>query len=209
MYTLYGSRGSGSASVEMALRVAGFEYRIVSAASWEPGSALDELRQVNPLLQIPALVLPDGSVMTESAAVLTHLGLVSKPGLLLPADASARAQAIRGLAYIAANCYSAIGIIDYPERWTTAEDKDSHEKIRAGTRARLHRHWELFADTFPASPFLNGTAPGALDFLAAVVSKWGGTRPHLREKRPRFADLLQRIEAHESVMDIFQSHWPA
>jgi GST-like protein len=209
MYTLYGSRGSGSASVEMALRVAGLEYRIVDAASWEPASALDELRQVSPLLQIPALVLPGGPVMTESAAILTHLGLVTKPGLLLPADELARAQAIRGLVYIAANCYSAIGIIDYPERWTTDTDKDAREKIRAGTRARLHSHWDIFADTFqPSSPFLGGAAPGALDFLAAVVSKWAGARQHLRENRPQFSALLQRIEAHESVMDIFQSHWP-
>ena len=208
MYTLYGSRGSGSASVEMALRAAGFEFRIVSAASWEPGSALEELRRVNPLLQIPALVLPDGSVLTESAAILTHLGLVSKPGLLLPADAAARAQCIRGLVYIAANCYSAISIIDYPERWTTATDKAAHEKIRAGTRARLHRHWEIFADTFQPSPFLNGTAPGALDFLAAVVSKWGGARAHLHEQRPQFSGLLQRIEAHESVRGLFLEHWP-
>jgi len=164
---------------------------------------------VNPLLQIPALVLPDGSALTESAAILVHLGLVSKPGLLLPAGVAARAQAIRGLVYVAANCYGAIGIIDYPERWTTAADKEAHEQIRAATRARLHRNWEIFADTFEASPFLNGAAPGALDFLAAVVSRWSGTRPHLREQRPRFSDLLQRIEAHGPVMDIFQSHWPA
>ena len=28
-----------------------------------------------------------------------------------------RAQALRGLVFIAANCYAAIGVIDYPERW--------------------------------------------------------------------------------------------
>jgi len=192
----------------MALRLAGLDYRVINAASWEPASALDELRQVNPLMQIPTLVLPGGAVLTESAAILTHLGLITSPGLLLPADPGARAQAVRGLVYIAANCYSAISVIDYPERWTTAEDKESHEKIRAGTRSRLHRHWEIFADTFAANPFLNGLAPGALDFLAVVVSKWGGARAHLLETRPMFSELLRRIEAHPSVVDIFRNHWP-
>jgi GST-like protein len=208
MYTLYGFKGSGSASVEMALRVLEVDYRIVSAASWEPSPALDELRGVNPLAQIPTLVLPDGSVMTESAGILIHLGLVSRPGLLLPASEAARAQSLRGLVYIPANCYSCITILDYPERFTSAQDKESLDKIREGTRARLHRHWEIFADTAKPAPFLNGEAPGALDFLAAVVSRWSGSRQHLREARPEFSKLLERIEAHPAVADVFESHWP-
>jgi GST-like protein len=206
-YTLYGFKGSGSASTEMALRVAGFDYRVVSAASWEPSPALDELRKVNPLAQIPTLVLPDGSVLSESAAIMIHLGLAAKPGLLLPAGERERAQAIRGLVYIPANCYSCITIIDFPARFTTADDKDSLDKVKAGTRATLHRHWEIFADTFPATPFLNGDAPGALDFLAAVVSKWAGTRAHLRETRPQFVQLMERIETHPSVAEVFNAHW--
>lgn len=207
MYTLYGSKGAGSAAVELALHVAGFPYRIVQAASWEPASALDELRKVNPLMQVPTLVLPDDGVMTESAAILIHLGLTAPPGVLLPADANARAQTIRGLVFIAANCYSAISIGDYPERWTADQDKPALEALRAGTRKQLHRHWEIFADTFEAKPFLSGGAPGALDFLAAVVSKWSGARAHLREHRPEFFELLRRIEAHPTVAPVFRAHW--
>jgi GST-like protein len=209
MYTLYGFKGSGSAAAEMGLRVAGLDYRVVNAASWEANSAVDELRKVNPLVQIPTLVLPDGSVMTESAAILIHLGLVGKPGVLLPADEAARAQVIRGLVYIPANCYSCITILDYPERFTSANDKESLDNVRAGTRERLHKHWDIFADTFKASPFLNGAAPGALDFLAGVVSKWSGARAHLKESRPAFFELLQRIESHESVAPVFAAHWGA
>ena len=208
MYTLYGFKGSGSAAAEMGLLVAGLEFRKVNAASWEPSSQLDELRRVNPLAQIPTLVLPDGGVMTESAAILIHLGLAAKPGVLLPAGERERAQALRGLVYIPANCYSCITILDYPERFTTGTGKESLDPVRAGTRARLHKHWEIFADTFGASPFLNGEHPGALDFLAAVVSKWSGARAHLKEHRPEFGQLLDRIESHPSVAAVFQAHWP-
>jgi GST-like protein len=209
MYTLYGFKGTGSAAAEMGLRVAGLDYRVVDAASWEPGSAVEALRQVNPLVQIPTLVLPDGGVMTESAAILIHLGLVARPGTLLPAGEAARAQAIRGLVYIPANCYSCITILDYPERFTSATDAASLDSIRAGTRERLHKHWDIFADTFKPAPFLNGAAPGALDFLAAVVSRWSGTRAHLEEHRPAFFELLKRIETHASVAPVFAAHWGA
>ena len=91
-YILYGARGSGAAVVEAALVLAQFPFRTVDAASWEPGPGLDALKEVNPLAQIPTLVLPGGAVMTESAAILIHLGLAHPASGLLPA---ARAPAIR------------------------------------------------------------------------------------------------------------------
>jgi GST-like protein len=208
-YVLYGAKGSGSAAVEAALHLAGLAHRSVEAAHWLPESAYGDLLKVNPLGQIPTLVLPDGQVMTESAAILLHLGLAAAPGLLLPADAAARAQVLRGLVYIPANCYSAITILDYPERFTTQADDASKEAIRAATRQRLHLHWSTFADIFTARPFLHGDAPGALDLLAAVVSRWSGTRKHLAEHRPDFSALLQRVDNHPQLAPVFRRHWDA
>jgi GST-like protein len=208
MHTLFGARGSGSAAVEAALTLADIEFRSVNAATWEPGPGLDELARVNPLRQIPTLQLPDGSVLTESAAILMHLGLQHPASGLLPAGAAERAQALRGLVYVAANCYAAIGIIDYPERWCADADDKTNKRIQAGSRQRLHHLWEVFADTFPARPFLGGDRIGALDLLAAVVSKWSGARKHLAAARPQFSALLARIEAEPRVAPIFARHWP-
>jgi len=209
MYTLYGKKGSGSASIEAALEIIGAPYRIVETASWEVNEAFGELLKHNPLGQIPTLVLPDGSALSESAAILIHLGLVHPESGLLPRDAPARAQAIRGLVFIAANCYAAISVIDFPERWCEDADDAVQGRIRAGTRARLHRHWEMFADLFPAHPYPGGGASGALDLLAAVVSKWSGARLHLQQARPAFYQTLLRIEAQPKVAPVFARHWPA
>jgi GST-like protein len=179
MLTLYGTRGSGSATIECALRHCQLPYRTVRASEWEADSAQQELAALNPLKQIPTLVLEDKTVLTESAAILIYLGLEHPQSGLLPATASGRAQAIRGLVFIAANCYSAISVSDYPQRWTTAVSKPAQEKVREAARVNLHRHWDIFADQFSASPYLTGKAPGALDYFAAVVSKWSGARQHL------------------------------
>ena len=210
MYTLYGSRGSGSAAAECGLEMAGVDYRIVPAATWEPGPALDELTRVNPLHQLPTLVLPSGQVMTESTAILMHLGLAFPQSGLLSEEPAERDRALRGLVYIPANCYSCITVIDYPERFTTATDDAARAAVREGTRARLHHHWDVFADQFPVDGdrFLGGAQPGALDILAAVVSKWSGTRQHLKASRPAFSALLERIESHPSVALVFGRHWP-
>ncbi len=209
MYTLYGMKGSGSASTEAALALIGAPWRLVETASWERNDAFQELLRLNPLGQIPTLVLPDGSALSESAAILIHLGSVHPDSGLLPRATSARAQALRGLVFIAANCYAAISIIDYPERWCEDADEATQQRIRAGTRARLHRHWEIFADLFPARPWLGGEALGALDLLAAVVSKWSGSRPYLQQARPAFHETLLRIEAQPEVAAVFARHWPA
>ena len=103
MLTLHGAKGSGAAAVEAALRIGG----------------------------LPTLVLDDGTVMTESAAILIWLGVRHPQTGLLPAEP---AQAIRGLVYIAANCYAAIGVIDYPERFCADCDKATGERIRTGTK---------------------------------------------------------------------------
>jgi GST-like protein len=209
-YVLYGKLGSGVASVHAALEIAGAPYRLVETSSWEPNAAFDELLKINPIGQIPTLALPDGTALSESTAILIHLHDAYPDAQLLPADPAARAQAIRGLVFVAANCYPCITIIDYPERFCADADADDavKERIRAGTRARLHRHWEIFADLFPGDTYLGGARIGALDLYAGVVSKWSGTRAHVARHRPAFHALLQRVDSHPQVAPVFARHWP-
>ncbi|HEX2541933.1 MAG TPA: glutathione S-transferase [Caldimonas sp.] len=208
MLTLYGSQGSGSASVEAALAVAGVACEHVDGAEWKRTEGYERLRQVNPLAQIPTLVLDDGSVLSESAAILIHLGLCHPHSGLLSPDPSRRAQQIRGLVYIAANCYAGIGILDYPDRWYPEPDEGVRKAMAQRGRARLHELWDVFADQFPATPWLSGERLGALDILAATVSMWSGARKHLAESRPAFSALLARIEADPRVAAVWAKHWP-
>jgi GST-like protein len=208
MLTLYGTRGSGSAAVEAALAVAGLEANLVDAASWQASPGLEALKKVNPLAQIPTLVLDDGSILSESAAILIHLGLVQPESGLLASDPAARAQQIRGLVYIAANCYAGIGILDYPERWYPDPDEAARQAMHARGRARLHELWQIFADQFPARPWLSGERLGALDILAATVSMWSGARKALAASRPEFARLLARIESDPRIAAVWARHWP-
>ena len=209
MFTAYGADRSGSAAIEAALEIAGFAYQRIEAATWIGGPTYDALRAVNPLGQVPVLQSDDGRVMTESAAILIHLGLAFPESGLLPRDAARRAQAIRGLVFIAANCYSAIGVIDYPQRWLPDGDEAELKRVQAGARQRLHLMWEQFADAFAADPFLSGESIGALDLLAAVVSRWSGARAHLAAARPAWAPVFGRIEAVPAVARVFARHWPA
>lgn len=70
MYELFGAPRTGSAAIEIALECCGVDYRVINTEHDR-----DALLRINPLGQLPTLVLPDGQVLTESAAILIHLGL--------------------------------------------------------------------------------------------------------------------------------------
>ena len=163
MLTLFGLAGSGSAAVEMALERCAVPHRVLRASSRELRSAQVELRRANPLGQIPTLQLEDGSVLTESAAILVHLGPIHPASNLLPAASGDRAQAVRGPVYIAASCYAAIGVIDSPERWCAQGDAAQLGSIRQGARRRLHECWSVFVDQCGTQLSRPGAEAGALD----------------------------------------------
>ena len=206
---LFGSPGSGSAAVEMALRAAEVRYEVVRTSSWEPGSAFKRLLSVNPLGQIPTLVLEDGTVLSESVAILVHIALSHPDASLLPASPAARAVALRALVFIATNCYTAVSICDYPERWTVARTSAARQSVHQAAMAQLHRNWEAFADLFGKASVLQPGSPGAVAFLAVVVSQWSGTRAHLATSRPAFHRLLLRLEQHQRLADVLREHGDA
>src|SRR4051812_38291897 len=72
-YLVYGAQGSGSVAVEAALTLIGAPYRVVELAPFDSEDDAEAMGKVNPMRQVPALVLPGGELMTESAAVLVYL----------------------------------------------------------------------------------------------------------------------------------------
>ncbi|MCP2053880.1 UNVERIFIED_ORG: GST-like protein [Pseudomonas fluorescens] len=205
MYTLYGIDESGSCMIEIALQRCAVPWRRIDASSWEDGEGSDALARINPLKQIPTLVTPDGQVLTESAAILIHLGLEFPASELLAGN---RAQILRGLVYIAANCYSAVGIIDYPQRWLGNVDDAAQAQLVSGTRRYLHQAWVVFAEQFADQLFAPGNVPNALGIMAAAVSRWDAAREVLNNLAPGFAQTLARVDADPVVAPVFARHWP-
>ena len=95
-YTLYGAPGSGATPIHAALTLIGAQVDTVDIAPWEGASERERLTDVNPMQQVPALVLPSGEVMTESAAILIWLGdRYPEAGLCPAPDDPRRAQYLR------------------------------------------------------------------------------------------------------------------
>src|ERR1700694_406569 len=97
-YRLYGRQGSGSLAVQVALEEIGVPFERIWIAS-EPG-AVAKFREINPTGKVPALALPDGTLMFESAAILIHLSLVHPAAALAPPPGTTQhALFLQGMAF--------------------------------------------------------------------------------------------------------------
>ena len=73
---LFGCKGCGSAIVEAALVLSRIPYDYTEA-NYEDEKGLEELQKVNSLGQVPVLILPDKSILTESAAIINYINFQS------------------------------------------------------------------------------------------------------------------------------------
>ena len=106
MYTLHWSPETGSFAPHAALEEAGAEYRLVEVDLQGGAHHSEEFLALNPRAQVPVLTLPDGTVLTESAAMMLHIAdCHPEAGLFPPVGSVARARAYRWLLFGVLNLY--------------------------------------------------------------------------------------------------------
>ncbi len=209
-YVLYTARRSGSAAVEVMLGALGLDFELRDATPWSdpPGPYFAELKRVNPLGQLPTLVAPGGEVLTESVAVLWTL-LERHPSDWVPAPNSrARAACLRWMQIAAATVYAAVGVADYPARWTTSRSAAARAAVERAAVARMELGWSAIAGAFPHKRgFLLGPRPFVCDVYLANLSRWWKMRDHLDVNHPHFAALLRRVDRLPAVAPVWKRHW--
>jgi GST-like protein len=208
-YTLYTAKRSGAASVEVLLNALALEVDLKDATPWSepPGPSFAELRQVNPLGQLPTLVTPGGEVLTESVAVLWTLLERHPSEWIPPLSTRDRAQCLRWMQFASSTVYAAVGVADYPSRWTIATDDVAHKAVEDAAVARMKLGWDVIAAEYVGTRFFLGERPYVCDIYLANLSKWWKMRDHLRGKHPAFCDLMERVDALAEVAPVWQRHW--
>src|SRR3984957_7518984 len=103
VYKLYGRSNSGSFAVQVALEEIGARYERIWVGR-EPADVA-RFREVNPTGRVPALVLPDGTVIFESAAMLIHIALTHPASLPAKAGTPLHASFLQWMVFLSANVY--------------------------------------------------------------------------------------------------------
>jgi maleylpyruvate isomerase len=158
-------RSSTSVRVRIALNLKGLDYAYVAHHLRKGEQRMTDYLRLNPQGLVPALELGDGTVLTQSLAIIEYLEEIRPEPPLLPPDATGRAQA-RALALTVAcdiHPINNLKVLNYLRNHFGADDE---------AVARWFRHWvaETFAPLetmIEASArrgvFAMGDAPGLAD----------------------------------------------
>ena len=142
---LYYSPGACSLSPHIALREAGltFDLERVDLKAKQTKSG-DDYRKVNAKGSVPALMLDDGQVLTEGAAIVQYIA-DKKPEAKLapPAGSMPRYRLQEWLNYIASEIHKGIGALFNPK--ATPEWKEQHKEALTPKFEYLAKALEFFA----------------------------------------------------------------
>jgi glutathione S-transferase len=202
-YTLYGRRGAGSLAPQILLEEIGAPYEVVWIS--KSPADLEILRRVNPAAKIPSLVLPDGTAVAESAAILVHLTAAHpEAGMAPPAGSSQHALFLQWMVYLSANLYEAILRYYYAERYSTA-GAGAAPAIKAQALADYAAHLERIHREL--SPYVLGAAYSAADPYLHMLAAWypEAERP-LAARLPKLAQHAELLRQRQATRTAEREH---
>jgi glutathione S-transferase len=167
-YRLYARSNSGSLGVQIALEEAGAPYEVTWIA--KTPEAVETYKRVNPAGRIPALGLPGGAVMAESAAILIYLAAAYPAAHLAPPEGSADyAHFLQWIVSLSANLYETALRYFYPQRYTTGAAAAVAE-VQAQALVDYRR--QLTAIDAQLSPYLLGETWSIADPYLYMLAGW-------------------------------------
>jgi GST-like protein len=206
MYTLYARNGWGSTIVEAQLEWYGLGYqRQLVGNLLRSAEAREELATLNRIAQVPTLLLPDGRVMTESAAITLHLADVTGSEELVPGPGAAeRPDFLRWLVFLVANIYPTFTLADIPSRFV--EVQEAQAPFRRSLDAYASRLWTI-VDEAAGSPWFLGSRFSAMDLYLAVMTHWRPGRQWFAANAPRLAAIATAVDKETRLVEAWRRNF--
>jgi len=205
-FIVYGSPGSGSVPVEAALTLIGLPYRVIGEDVVRD-VARPMAPDVNPLGQVPAMVLPSGEIMTESAAILIYLAdQYPHARLAPPPDDSRRPAFLRWMAYVSAAIYGLAWVRCDPMRLVS--DQGQAAIILDRIAERRAECWRLMDQQIEPGRFLLGDDLGVLDLYVATISRWSPRRKRFYREAPKMAAAVRRTDDDPRLLETWRDRFP-
>ena len=207
MYKLYTRPGSGGFVVEAALAMAGTPFEQIDV----PKKATPDpaFLAISPLNQVPALILPDGHSLTESAAICILLAeRHPQAGLAPEAGSPGRADFLRWMAFMSSVLYPAILRLYYAHRYTA--DADSVQAVKDAAIAEMDRGFAILDQALADRNWLAGDKRSLADIYLAMLVAWHPDTTRARKDWPNIENLWRALREDELMRKLNASHemWP-
>lgn len=205
MYKLYNVKRWGSISAHLVLEELDVPYQNV----WMTPDQVrtPEFRDISPLNQIPALGLPDGRAITESAAIVAFLtDTYPEKGLAPPPGSDDHAVYLSQLVFMAVNLYPYIDFAFDAKR--LAESEEQNAAIRRKAELYSLSLFSIMEERLASEgPFLLGEQFSAADIYLFMLTLWAAPSERaVLEVFPRIADVVAHVRARPRLKAALDSH---
>jgi GST-like protein len=153
------------------------------------------------------MVLPNGQVMTESAAILIYLADRYPHARLAPGlDDLQRSAYLRWMSFVSAAIYSLAWVRADPMRLVS--DEAQSPVIQDKIAERRAECWRQMDRQIKPGTFLLGDVMTVLDIYVAIVSRWSPRRTRFYREAPRMAEIVRRVDADSRLANIWSERFP-
>jgi glutathione S-transferase len=200
MYKLYGTKHTGTCAVHAALEELNTSYEMVEVTTKTGQHLTDDYKKINPRQQVPSLMLPDGTVITEGPAILIHLADTHSQLSLIPSIGTVeRSQIVRWLFFFAVNVYEGELRKLFGARFTT--DPNGGDAVVAAAEAYVNQHYEIFENILGEGPFFLGDEFTVLDIYVWMLAQWMD-RKWLGANCPKILLLADTVKGRPKIAPI-------
>ncbi len=172
-YILYGGGLTLGIGPQMVLDELSIPYKLITIDILKSEQFDKNYLSMNPAGFIPTLICPDGTILTEAAAIMLYLVDKYAYGLLAPKiEDDKRGLFLSRLWYITNDLQPAIKIYYYPQRYIVSQSEV--ESVKEQARINAYNRWQIANDHYLADRnYLLGDEITIADYLLAIFASYG------------------------------------
>ncbi len=194
---LYYSKGACSMAVHIALEELGYKYEAISVDLLKDPSP--EFLKLNPMGQVPVLVLDQGEVLTEIAMIVQYLA-DQKPEAKLapPSGTMERYRLQEWLTFISSEIHKGFGPL-----WAVdlfAKEVAAREEIRSFVLKDLGRKFDVILQKLGNQDFVMPSGYTVADAYLYTILNWTHFLKIDLERWPKLKDYMNRIRERPATI---------
>ena len=190
--------GACSLSVHIALEESGLPFEVMKVDYGNP-DIVKELARHNPLLQVPTLLMKDGGVLTENAAILPYVASQVPEKKLMP-EPNSRPwfQAMEALSFVSTELHKgAFSIIFASDSMT--KNKEAEAEIDAFAKTALSERLALLEKRFTQQDWMLPWGFTVADCYLFTVLNWSGMMGVDLAPFPKVREYQARVGARPAA----------
>lgn len=205
MYTLHWEIMAGSIVAQAMLEEAKAPYELNHVDMAAGAHQQAPYRRINPAGRVPALTLPDGTTIGETAAIVTVLGETFADSGLTPRPGQPdRAAFLFWLSVMATAGYLTVSRHAHPERY--AAEPDAIAQVERQAARDLDAFFDVMNGAVAGQAAFLPSGYSALDLYLAMLTEWSDDREALLSARPALADLCAVVSERPAYRAAMRTH---